>query len=68
MDKGEVVVLIGASARQEHLLRCVNLLEVPDAGEIWIDGVEVTAKGVVNEVRRRPAWSFSSLTSSPING
>ncbi|HOC06903.1 MAG TPA: amino acid ABC transporter ATP-binding protein [Bacillota bacterium] len=67
VDKGEVVVLIGASGSgKSTLLRCVNLLEVPDAGEIWIDGVEVTAKGVVkHEVRRETGMVFQQFNLFP---
>ena len=61
---------IGASGSgKSTLLRCVNLLEVPDAGEIWIDGVEVTAKGVVkHEVRRETGMVFQQFNLFPING
>jgi len=37
---GEVVALIGPSGSgKTTLLRCVNQLVVPDAGEVWLDGV-----------------------------
>jgi polar amino acid transport system ATP-binding protein len=36
---GEVVVLIGASGSgKTTLLRCINCLEVPTRGRIWVDG------------------------------
>ncbi len=67
VSRGEVVVLIGASGSgKSTLLRCVNLLEVPDSGEIWIDGVEVTAKGVVkHEVRRETGMVFQQFNLFP---
>lgn len=67
VGKGEVVVLIGASGSgKSTLLRCVNLLEVPDSGEIWIDGVDVTAKGVVkHEVRRETGMVFQQFNLFP---
>jgi ABC-type polar amino acid transport system ATPase subunit len=35
----EVVVIIGPSGSgKSTLLRCINYLEVPDQGEVWIDG------------------------------
>ncbi|MDL2335786.1 MAG: ATP-binding cassette domain-containing protein, partial [Chloroflexota bacterium] len=51
----EVVCLIGASGSgKSTLLRCINLLEEIDAGRIWIEGDEITARGTdVNRVRRR---------------
>ncbi|MCB1379326.1 MAG: amino acid ABC transporter ATP-binding protein [Alphaproteobacteria bacterium] len=42
---GEVVVVIGASGSgKTSLLRCVNLLNVPDAGRIVIDGEPIFHK------------------------
>lgn len=36
---GETVVVIGASGSgKTTLLRCLNHLETPDAGAIWLDG------------------------------
>ncbi len=38
IERGEKVVLIGPSGSgKSTLLRCLNLLEVPSAGEVWID-------------------------------
>lgn len=48
------MVLIGASGSgKSTMLRCVNLLEEPDSGQIFIDGVEVTAPNVEKHVVRR---------------
>ncbi len=39
IEKGEKVVIIGASGSgKSTLLRCMNLLETPTFGEIWLDG------------------------------
>ncbi|MBO7304162.1 MAG: amino acid ABC transporter ATP-binding protein [Clostridia bacterium] len=39
IEKGEVVSIIGASGSgKSTLLRCMNLLEVPTFGEVWMDG------------------------------
>ena len=38
IKKGEKVVIIGASGSgKSTLLRCMNLLETPTFGEVWID-------------------------------
>lgn len=37
--KGEVVVILGRSGSgKSTLLRCLNYLEPPDSGEVWVDG------------------------------
>jgi len=56
LDRGEVLSLIGSSGGgKTTLLRCLNFLETPDAGEIWVGGERVfyvdeeTGKPVVVE-------------------
>ena len=45
IHKGEVVVLLGPSGcGKSTFLRCLNRLEVPDGGKIFLDGVELTDK------------------------
>ncbi len=45
--KGEVVVVIGPSGSgKSTFLRCLNLLEVPTAGEIIFEGISLTSKDV----------------------
>jgi polar amino acid transport system ATP-binding protein len=63
----EVVCLIGASGSgKSTLLRCVNLLEEINAGRIWIEGVEITGRGVdVNKVRRRIGIVFQAFNLFP---
>lgn len=42
IDKGEVISIIGPSGTgKSTLLRCINRLETPTSGEIWVDGVNV---------------------------
>lgn len=39
VNPGEVVTIIGASGSgKSTFLRCLNLLETPDAGHIWFHG------------------------------
>jgi polar amino acid transport system ATP-binding protein len=63
----EVVCLIGASGSgKSTLLRCVNLLEPINAGRIWIEGEEITARGVdVDRVRRRIGIVFQAYNLFP---
>ena len=43
VNKGEVVSIIGASGSgKSTLLRCMNLLEVPTFGEVWMEGKLLT--------------------------
>ncbi|MBQ7387006.1 MAG: amino acid ABC transporter ATP-binding protein [Clostridia bacterium] len=43
IKKGEVVSIIGASGSgKSTLLRCMNLLETPTFGEVWLDGKLLT--------------------------
>jgi len=63
----EVVCLIGASGSgKSTLLRCINLLEEIDAGRIWIEGEEITGRGVnVNRVRRHIGIVFQAFNLFP---
>jgi polar amino acid transport system ATP-binding protein len=67
VDEHEVVCLIGASGSgKSTLLRCVNLLEPIDAGRIWIEGEEITARAVnVDRVRRRIGIVFQAFNLFP---
>jgi polar amino acid transport system ATP-binding protein len=63
----EVVCLIGSSGSgKSTLLRCINLLEPIDAGRIFIEGAEITAKGIdVNHIRRRIGIVFQAFNLFP---
>jgi polar amino acid transport system ATP-binding protein len=63
----EVVCLIGASGSgKSTLLRCINLLEEIDGGRIWIEGEEITGRGVdVDRVRRRIGIVFQAFNLFP---
>jgi ABC-type polar amino acid transport system ATPase subunit len=64
---GDVLVVIGPSGSgKSTLLRCVNLLEPLDAGRIWFEGREITAKGVnVSAVRTRIGIVFQQFNLFP---
>ncbi|AFZ32727.1 L-arginine ABC transporter ATP-binding protein [Gloeocapsa sp. PCC 7428] len=45
VNKGEVVAIIGPSGSgKSTFLRCMNLLEIPTSGKIYIDGVDITSR------------------------
>ncbi|OBR63121.1 hypothetical protein A7K91_23765 [Paenibacillus oryzae] len=46
VGKGDIYGIIGASgAGKSTLLRTINLLERPDSGEVWLEGVDLTKLG-----------------------
>jgi polar amino acid transport system ATP-binding protein len=63
----EVVCLIGASGSgKSTLLRCIDLLERIDAGRIFLEDDEITARGTdVNRVRRRIGIVFQAFNLFP---
>jgi len=67
VDPGEVLVVIGPSGSgKSTLLRCVNLLEPIDSGRIFLEGEEITAKGVdVSAVRQRIGIVFQQFNLFP---
>ncbi|MER7890036.1 amino acid ABC transporter ATP-binding protein [Micromonospora sp. NPDC094482] len=64
---GEVVCVIGPSGSgKSTLLRCVNLLEEPSAGKIWVNGTEMTDPDVeIDAVRRGIGMVFQSFNLFP---
>ncbi len=43
VERSKVIVIIGPSGSgKSTLLRCINQLEVPTSGEVWIDGEKMT--------------------------
>ena len=60
---GDVISVIGPSGTgKSTLLRCINLLEKPTSGRIWIDEDEITDKKCnINRVRQRMGMVFQSF-------
>ena len=60
---GDVISVIGPSGTgKSTLLRCINLLEKPDGGRIFLDTEEITsAKCNVPKVRQRMGMVFQSF-------
>ena len=67
IDKGEVVVIIGPSGSgKSTLLRSLNLLETPTAGQILVDGVDITNKHVdINLHRQKMGMVFQHFNLFP---
>lgn len=43
VDQGDIYGIMGLSgAGKSTLIRCINLLERPTSGEVWVDGTELT--------------------------
>ena len=63
IQDGETVVLIGSSGSgKSTFLRCLNLLNVPDKGQIFIDGQEITKpKTNLNKLRTKVGMVFQSF-------
>ena len=60
IHKGEKIVLVGPSGcGKSTFLRCMNMLEVPTSGEVWLDDVQVNGpKTDINKIRQRMGMGF----------
>ena len=67
IEDGEVVVVIGPSGSgKSTFLRCINLLEHPTKGKVWIDDTEITDRKVnVNHVREKMGMVFQHFNLFP---
>jgi len=67
IGRGKVVVVIGPSGSgKSTLLRCINHLEEPTSGEIWIDGEQVTKEAKkINEIRAEIGMVFQLFNLFP---
>ncbi|MEV0973794.1 amino acid ABC transporter ATP-binding protein [Microtetraspora glauca] len=63
VEAGQVVCVIGPSGSgKSTLLRCVNLLERPTSGQVFVDGTELTDPDVdIDAVRRRLGMVFQQF-------
>ena len=63
INKGDVIAIIGPSGTgKSTFLRCLNMLEVPSAGSIYVDGECITDKGYdLSKVRRKMGMVFQSF-------
>ncbi len=67
VHRGEVVVILGPSGSgKSTLLRCINMLEPPTSGRIWLEDTEITSPHTdLNDVRRRVGIVFQSFNLFP---
>ena len=67
VDNGEVVCVVGPSGSgKSTLLRCVNLLEQPTSGTIFVEGVEITDPDInVDRVRSKIGMVFQQFNLFP---
>jgi polar amino acid transport system ATP-binding protein len=66
---GSVVCVIGPSGSgKSTLLRCINLLEPPDEGRVFIEGIEITrhrSESAINHIRQRVGMVFQQFNLFP---
>ncbi len=60
---GDVISVIGPSGTgKSTLLRCINQMEKPTSGRVWVDDVEITDKKCdINKVRQKMGMVFQSF-------
>ena len=65
--QGEVVIIIGPSGSgKSTVLRCINHLETPTSGGIYIEGLHLEDKGTnINEVRAEVGMVFQQFNLFP---
>ena len=67
VDRGKVVVIIGPSGSgKSTLLRCINYLEAPTSGEVWVEGKKLTTdQRQLNAVRAEIGLVFQLFNLFP---
>ncbi len=67
IHRGEVISIIGPSGTgKSTLLRCLNLLEQPTGGSIFVDGEDILVKGYpVHLMRQKMGMVFQSFNLFP---
>ncbi len=63
INDGDLIAIIGPSGTgKSTLMRCINQLEKPTAGHVWIDDVEITdPKCDLNKIRQKMGMVFQSF-------
>ena len=67
IEKGEVVTLIGPSGSgKSTILRCMNLLERPTKGQVFVEGTEITAPKIdIQSIRKDIGMVFQHFNLFP---
>ena len=67
IKKGEIISIIGPSGSgKSTFLRCINKLEEPSSGHIYIDGMDLMDKNTdINKVRERVGMVFQHFNLFP---
>ena len=67
INKGEIISIIGPSGSgKSTFLRCINKLEEPSSGHIYIDGMDLMDKNTdINKVRERVGMVFQHFNLFP---
>ena len=65
VSEAEVLCIVGPSGSgKSTMLRCINLLEIPTSGEVYIDGELVTSQNI-NEIRTKMGMVFQNFNLFP---
>ena len=68
LEQGQVLAVIGSSGSgKTTLLRCLNFLEAPDGGEIWVKGQRLTLLGRGSEEEIRASRLHFGLVFQSFN-
>ena len=66
VKEGEKLVIIGPSGSgKSTTVRCMNFLEMPTSGHVYIDGEELTAKNKTKLVRKTTSMVFQQFNLYP---
>ena len=66
IEKGQVVVIIGPSGSgKSTVLRTMNYLEDPTSGKVIVDGMDLSDKSKLNEVRTEVGMVFQNFNLFP---
>lgn len=66
IEKGQVVVIIGPSGSgKSTVLRTMNYLEEPTSGKVIVDGMDLSDKSKLNEVRAEVGMVFQNFNLFP---